>query len=605
MFDRLRFQSLISDTQQILQPPEDLNVTEWTEKYRRLSPESSASPGRIKISNAEYQREMLNVCGEPDTREVTFMTSSQVGKTTIIENIHGYFMHQAPCPMLNVQFSGTMLEEFSKNRISTMCRDSPVLAKIFKSKISSQSTIHRRMYPGGSLSYATAQSPGTLASRPVKVVTFDETDRYEKTKEGDAIEIGSKRVMAFWDSLIIKASTPGLEVSSVIERSFKLSDMRYFHIKCPHCTHEQKLKWSNVKWQDDDAATAKYLCADCGTLLDDIERHDSISKGRWIAEKPFVGHAGFHLSELYSPWRSLQQIVESFLRCKDHSDLLQVWVNTTLGETWKEEGESVDPTSLIARADEYEIEDYKLPSDKIVDITMGTDVQKGYLQYELVGWGEDSESWSLEVGELYGDTSELEVYMELEDVRNQLWTHPSGQKMSVRMSFIDSGYNTSTVYEYVKSCKSKAIKAIKGMSGKRPILEEVNKKLKRREYKNKLKPEILGVDTAKVKLHNQLNTPKPGRSYCHFGTHNEEEFFLQITAEELRTKFVKGFAVLEWFNTRARNEATDTRVYAYAAYLKDRVDFQKEYDKLHNKSHQSGDASKVKARRKVRMGRKR
>ena len=44
-----------------------------------------------------------------------------------------------------------------------------------------------------------------------------------------------------------------------------------------------------------------------------------------------------------------------------------------------------------------------------------------------------------------------------------------------------------------------------------------------------------------------------------------EEFFKQLTAEQLVAKVVKGYRHPEWVKTRERNEALDTRVYARAA----------------------------------------
>jgi phage terminase large subunit GpA-like protein len=52
--------------------------------------------------------------------------------------------------------------------------------------------------------------------------------------------------------------------------------------------------------------------------------------------------------------------------------------------------------------------------------------------------------------------------------------------------------------------------------------------------------------------------------YCHFPRYSEE-YFKQITAEQLVAKLVKGYRKLEWQKMRERNEALDCRVYARAA----------------------------------------
>src|SRR4051812_21627842 len=44
-----------------------------------------------------------------------------------------------------------------------------------------------------------------------------------------------------------------------------------------------------------------------------------------------------------------------------------------------------------------------------------------------------------------------------------------------------------------------------------------------------------------------------------------EEFFRQLTAEQLITRLVNGYRKSEWQKMRERNEALDTRIYARAA----------------------------------------
>lgn len=579
------FDKVLSKIRTTLTPPEPLTVSEWAEKYRRLSAESSSSAGKLKLSNAEYQREMLDVFSNPKTKKVIYMTSSQVGKSTCIETIHGYYMHQKPCPMLNVNATGQMAEEFSKSRITPMIRDTPVLSELFSKGNRAKSTISRILFPSGTMSFAIASSPASLASRPVKVLTMDEVDRYEITKEGDSVQIAIKRTMTFWDSKILLASTPANEGSSIIEAQYLLSDQRKFHIKCKDCDHEQIFKWKNVKWKIDSnkrpvPESIHYECEACLYQMSDLDRYRAIKKGRWVASMPFTGIAGFHLSELYSPWRTLEQIIDSFLECKNSPELLQVWTNTCLGETWKETGESIDPSSLMIRSTEYRISKHTLPSSKIVSITVGVDVQKDYLQYEVVGWGEHDESWCLEIGELMGNTEDQDTMQLLDDIVNQRWVHPTEKRhVSVKMMFVDSGYRATTVYDYVMNAHASNVKAIKGRAGKIPVIDRMGADLKKRTATNK-KLVIVGVDTGKSTVYAYLNTEVGHAGYCHFGEHCGEEYFAQLTAEELRIKFKKGFTYKEWFKVRERNEALDCRNYAYAAHKFKKTNYTSEFLRL-------------------------
>jgi phage terminase large subunit GpA-like protein len=52
--------------------------------------------------------------------------------------------------------------------------------------------------------------------------------------------------------------------------------------------------------------------------------------------------------------------------------------------------------------------------------------------------------------------------------------------------------------------------------------------------------------------------------YCHFPRYSDE-YFKQITAEQLMTTIIKGYRRHQWQKMRERNEALDCRVYARAA----------------------------------------
>ena len=76
----------------------------------------------------------------------------------------------------------------------------------------------------------------------------------------------------------------------------------------------------------------------------------------------------------------------------------------------------------------------------------------------------------------------------------------------------------------------------------------------------------VGVDTAKELIYARLKIKEPGPGYCHFLAHYDDEHFRQLTAEQIVTRFSKGYRKREWKKIRARNEALDCRVYALAAY---------------------------------------
>lgn len=551
-------QALRADSFAILAPPPELTISQWAEQNLRLSAEDSSEPGMYSADRAPYQRGILDAVSDPNTREVVVMSSAQTGKTTIIKAIIGYFIDQDPSPILCIQPTVEMAETFSKDRLAPMVRDTPVLRdKIAdpKSRNSGNTVLHKR-FPGGHVTMAGANSPASLASRPIRVVLCDEVDRYPASagSEGDPVSLARKRATTFWNRKILLVSTPTLKGLSRIEQAYEHSDQRKCWVPCPYCEEPQVLSWKNVRWDEDKPETAAIHCMHCGVIWSEGDRLKAIQAGEWHASKPFRGIAGVHLSELYSPWSTPALMAEAFLQAKKGGpELLKTWVNTSLGETWEEEGESVDPVGLITRREEYS---ENLP---ILIRTVGVDVQKDRLELEVVDWGDGEESWSAEYIVLPGDTSLPKVWSDLDELMKDIEPHAVA---------IDSGYQTQLVYDF---CASRGrCYAVKGVAGKGiPLVEDARKRAQRlrRRRRSGISSEPVGVDQAKALIYSrlQISTPSPG--YCHFPAtaDYDDEYFAQLTGEKLTTRYVRGRATLAWIAMRPRVEALDCRVYALAA----------------------------------------
>jgi phage terminase large subunit GpA-like protein len=95
----------------------------------------------------------------------------------------------------------------------------------------------------------------------------------------------------------------------------------------------------------------------------------------------------------------------------------------------------------------------------------------------------------------------------------------------------------------------------------------------------------IGVDTAKETVTDRLRIEQPGPGYCHFPLGRGPEYFDQLTAEQVVTKFHKGFAKREWVKRKPRNEAFDCRVYVYSALVglqtMSRLSIESELEHLH------------------------
>ena len=546
-----------------LKPPPRLTVSEWADNHRQLSSESSAEAGKWSTSRAEYQRGMMDAVSDPDIETVVLMTAAQIGKTELINNVVGFHIHQDPAPMLVVQPTLEMAQTWSKDRLAPAIRDTPVLSEKIgdpRSRDSGNTTLHK-VFPGGHVTSCGANSPSSLASRPCRIILCDEVDRYPLSAgtEGDPVALARKRSATFWNRKIILVSTPTEKGSSRIEDAYDESDQRRYFVPCPDCGDHQDLKWSNVKWTDGKPQSAEYTCEHCGSCWNDAKRFQSIRYGEWRKTSEGDGKtAGFHLSALCSPWTPLEDIVRDFLASKRDPMRLRTWINTTLGETFEEQGERIDEYDLYERR---EVWDGELPDGAVV-LTAGVDVQDDRLAYEIMATGSGHETWSIQYDEIYGDPSSAELWQRLDEVLRQTFDHPTRGEMIIRSSCVDSGgHYTQQVYNYARKRAGNRIFAIKGIGGEgKPI---AGKPTKNNIGKINLFP--VGTDTAKELIFARLKIADAGPGYCHFPFSHSEEYFRMLTSEKKVTKYFKGRPKREWVKVRQRNEALDCRVYAMAA----------------------------------------
>jgi len=546
-----------------MKPPPKLTISEWADQFRQLSSESSAEAGRWSTSRAEYQRGMMDAVSDKSIETVVLMTAAQVGKTELINNVVGFHISQDPAPMLVVQPTLEMAQTWSKDRLAPAIRDTPALSAKIKnprSRDSGNTTLHK-VFPGGHVTACGANSPSSLASRPCRVILCDEVDRYPISAgtEGDPVALARKRSTTFWNKKLILVSTPTEKGASRIEAAYEESDKRKFMVACPDCSEHQELQWANVKWEDRNPSTAEYVCEHCGSCWPDAKRYQAIRYGHWQATGDGDGRtAGFHISALYSPWTTLEDIVIDFLASKADPMRLKAWVNTTLGETFEESGERIDEYSLFDRKEDFGDE---LPSKAVV-LVAGVDVQDDRLACEIVAYGAGEESWSIYYEEIYGDPSAPQLWQDLDFILSQTFTHPTKGDMIIRSTCIDSGgHYTQQVYNYVKLRSGRRIFAIKGVGGEgKPIIGRPSK-----NNIGKINLFPVGTDTAKELLFARLKINEAGPGYCHFPLEREEEYFKMLTAEKKVLRYFKGRPKREWIKTRQRNEALDCRVYAMAA----------------------------------------
>lgn len=542
-----------------LKPPPDLKPSEWAEQNIRI-PIGNAVPGLIRFDHAPYQREPLDMTANPECNRITLMWSAQVGKTTLALCAQAYKIGQDPQSQIMMQPSQGDLGTWLETKFNPLVTSNEELERLIAKPRGREGVNNQRMksYPGGFLMFSWSGSPKTMRGRSAPFVVCDETDGYDKSTEGHPVSLLWQRAATFGDRRkLLEISTPTIKNASWIESAFDQGDQRHFYVPCGDCGEYQPLRWSNVTWDDGKPETAIYACGKCGSMWNDGQRIAAIRKGEWRTDEPFTGHASYHLNELYSCFRKLGDIAQSFIEKKRSGDL-QTFINVSLAETWEESGEGVDVHVLESRAEDW---GDTWPEDVIIAVA-GVDVQDDRLECEIVGIGRDEETWSLEYFVIPGDPSGPQVWADLDAVVFSSYHTEDGRELSVRSTCIDTGgSHTQSVYRYIKSRESRRVFGIKGVGGEgRPL---VGRPSKNNIGKVHLFP--VGADTAKELVYSRLRITEPGPGYCHFPKSRDPEYFEQLTAEQLVTRYVRGHAKRTWVKKRRRNEALDVRCYAMAA----------------------------------------
>lgn len=568
----LRIEDWIRPIYEYWAPPPVLTVSQWADANRVLSSESSAEPGRWHTDRAPYQREIMDAVTEPGIEKIVVESSSQVGKSELILNIIGYFIDLDPCPMLMINPTESMAEDFSKRRVSGLVRDTKALAtKVADSKSrDGNNTILMKSYPGGFLAMGGANSPAGLASRPIRILLCDEVDRYPDSAgtEGDPIQLAEKRTVTFWNRKKIYVSTPGIKGVSRIDFEYMAGTQEEWRIQCPHCGEHVYLNLYGMIYRYEQDTRGNYTVSDivfrCPRCLEEAD--ELTWKGqpaKWIAQNPKAeGVRSFRLNAFVSPWYTWDKIIAEYLRGKDDPELLKVFTNTVLGETYEIRGEIENEEYLVKRREQYAAD---LP-DGVLFLTAAVDVQDRWMEYEIVGWGRGDESWGIRYGMVMGAPDQSHTWQTIEDVLRTTYKFADGVGLTVACACIDSGgHYTTKVYEFCKRHEARRWFAIKGQGGAGiPLIHKITRT--KRENAALI---ILGVDEGKTAVIGALKVQTPGPGYCHFPLNEEYDvaYFHGLIAERLVPRKYKGKVTLNWekTSTEARNEPFDLRNYARAA----------------------------------------
>jgi len=555
----------------IIKPPDDLSISGWADKYRILDSRSSKEPGRWHTDRVPYLKKIMDAINDFDTEEIVICGGVQTGKTEVIFNVLGWAIYQTPFPIMIVYPTQDIAESVSKNRIQPMIEKS-----ILKTMLTSTAADYTKLemkFKTTTVYFAWSNSPAMLASKPICFLLLDEVDKYPQFsgREADPIALAKKRTSTFKGlRKIVYVSTPTLNKGNIWKQLQSCNVIYKYAVPCPKCKHYQTFVFENIKWPADvDIETVRdmayYECEECGFHIQDHQKSDILSKGKWIENKVNAEKhrkVGFHISALYSPFVSFGEIAAEFLESKDDPAKLMDFTNSRLAKPWAETVEKKKEEDIFILKTDYE--PGIVPKDTIA-ITMGIDTQKRGFYYLMQAWAADYTTLMTR----YGYTGTFQELLSI-IFESRYKVADSDLYLSVIQAFMDSGGDrTDEVYEFCRTYSSNIIFPIKGMSNRSgtPLKESIIDKY---PGTNKFIPgglRLVSIDTAYYKeaIYRKMQIEKGGRGRWNVHKDVKSDYAAQMTAEEKRRIRAGNRYIEKWVQIRRDNHWLDCSVYAFAA----------------------------------------
>ena len=109
--------------------------------------------------------EPMEAISDRRTREVVVMSSAQVGKPELLLNTVGYYIAQAPAPILCIQPTLESARDWSRTKLSAMLRDSiPGRVEPPRRRDSANTALFKK-FAGGFIGIAGSHSVAGIAGR--------------------------------------------------------------------------------------------------------------------------------------------------------------------------------------------------------------------------------------------------------------------------------------------------------------------------------------------------------------------------------------------------------------------------------------------------------
>lgn len=615
---------IIFDLVALLDPPPRLSVADYALRHRKLANHGGGVVGDYTHAGAPYMAEPMECLTSPDYLSIAIVGPGQSAKTTAAENWLQFTVEADPAKMLWYMQTEPALESYMKDRINPMIDlHQKMLSR--KGKRPIDDSLHYKRFMGMSVEFLSA-TPSNLITKSAPRIIADEIDAYPDSL-GDVMALLDIRRQSFGrQSKILALSHPdkarGLDPDSDwtagIMALYGDSDRRVWYWPCPHCggysspvpiaKRYMALEYPDDKTLDAIAAETYLVCPINGCLIEDHHREAMNVQGVWVGRGQTISEGGeitgtrmrsntagfwvvgamsqFILGGIGGLARARVKAEREFEISGEDKSLRQIMV-----KSWgvpyapRRSVGTVDVNVLVERTEP----DLKLGvvPEGVRFLTAAVDIQAGYFEYLVRGWGVDGESWIIARGKIMAEPAtapeDWDKLFETVFMKTYPLADNSGRLMKIRGGGFDSAGQSGVtqqayaawnrwrrnrqtrLYGQIDGREIWSVMPLKGASAVGAKLLEVSRPDTQRTA-NKFSAAgtvpvaIFNPNRFKDDLSGQLQRAMPGSMYVHFphelrSKEKPHTFFVQLVSEEPKKN-----GRWEKISSSMRNEALDLMV---------------------------------------------
>lgn len=572
-----------------LVPREELPGSVWADKHFYLCKESSGIAGPWK--SRPYQIFMIDVIYNKWVSGITIRKARRVGGTkTTLAGIWA-MIDQREATTRIYRPSENLAKRYMLSEINPSIRDIEVirnkLAGDYRIK-SSENSISMKAFVGCILDVVTGTVDVNFRDVHCDTVVLDELSAFPTDVEGTGspVKNAAGRTDGATYPKIICLTTPNDERNALIDDAIAESDeLMTRRLPCPTCGEHHRLEWVNF-----DVPMSKFACPHCGDFYGYEHYRDMDKAGFWANEDGSLRYdderhvftnaegimvkapktVGIDIWGAYSYQKNWEFLSEEWRNAILHhkqgnSAYMKSFVTTILGQTYKEQKQALNHEKLLRLRVPNADWRQTIPNEVLL-ITVGADIQGGggaRIELEIVGWGLQGKSWSLDYVVLFGDPLEDEVWLHLDEQLRRKFIREDGVPLYIRCAMIDAGWPTTRVYAYTKPRQELNVFSVmgveKGMVPNRPV----------NRGENNTRLYTSSTTEAKGTLIKQLQEEGDGYGRCYFPGDRSDDYFKQLANIKRIKRYDKNKMFLGYGYAKnrddVRDEAVDCRHYAMAA----------------------------------------